>query len=214
MTTDPGDRLFSAPNQPPPSTRRIHTKSMPLIVMNYSAIHGHTEYDEPTTCSLHQFLTRSSNLKAAAAGDCCVAIEFASKLMQNQPIFFVFTEYMMWSYIHGYTEYDEPTTCSLHQFLTRSSNLKAAAASDCCVAIEFASKLVQNEPIFFVFTAITMWSYFHGHMEYAEPITCSLHQFLTGSSNLKAAAAGDCCVAIEIASKLMQNEQIITMFSV
>ena len=49
------------------------------------------EYDEPTTCSLHQFLTGSSNLKAAVAGDCCVAIEFASKLMQNVQIFFVFT---------------------------------------------------------------------------------------------------------------------------
>ena len=64
---------------------------MPLIVMNYSAIHGHTEYDEPTTCSLHQFLTGSSNLKAAAAGDCCVAIEFASKLIQNEQIIFRFT---------------------------------------------------------------------------------------------------------------------------
>ena len=101
MTTEPGHRLFSAPSQPPPSTRRIHTKSMPLIVMNYSAIHGHMEYDEPTTCSLHQFLTGSSNLKAAAAGDGCVAIEFASKLMQNEPIFFVFAAIMMWSYIHG-----------------------------------------------------------------------------------------------------------------
>ena len=50
---------------------------LPLIVMNYSAIHGHMEYYEPMTCSLHQFLTGSSNLKAAAAGDCCVAIEFA-----------------------------------------------------------------------------------------------------------------------------------------
>ena len=68
------------------------------------------EYDEPTACSLHQFLTGSSNLKAAAAGDCCVAIEFASKLMQNEPIFFVFTAIMMWSYIHGHMEYDEPTT--------------------------------------------------------------------------------------------------------
>ena len=91
MTTDPENRLFSAPSQPPPSTRWIHTKSMPLIVMNYSAIHGHMEYDEPTTCSLHQFLSGSSILKAAVAGDCSVAIELASKLMQNQPIFFVFT---------------------------------------------------------------------------------------------------------------------------
>ena len=51
---------------------------------------------------------------------------------------------MMWSYIHGHTEYDEPKTCSLHQFLSGSSILKAAVASDCCVAIEFASKLMQN----------------------------------------------------------------------
>ena len=152
---DHGTRTSSFFSSQPaaPSTRRIHTKSMPLIVMNYSAIHGHMEYDEPTTCSLHQFLTGSSNLKAAAAGDCCVAIEFSTKLMQNQPIFFVFTEYMMWSYIHGHMEYDEPTTCSLHQFLTVSSNLKAAAAGDRCVAIEFASKLIQNEQIFFRFTA-------------------------------------------------------------
>ena len=50
-------------------------------------------------------------------------------------------------------EYDEPITRSLHQFLMGSSNLKAAAASDCCVAIEFASKLMQNGPIFFAFTA-------------------------------------------------------------
>ena len=58
---------------------------------------------------------------------------------------------MMWSYIHGHMEYDEPTTCSLHQFLTESSNLKTAAAGDCCVPIEFASKLMKISEYFFRF---------------------------------------------------------------
>ena len=65
-------------------------------------------------------------------------------------MFFVFTDIMMWSYIHGrHMEYDEPTTCSSCQFLTGSSNLKAAVTGDCCAAIEFASKLMQNEQIYF-----------------------------------------------------------------
>ena len=92
MTTELGYRLFQLQPAASHHLDEFTQNPSPLIVMNCSAIHGHMgEYDEPTTCSLHQFLTGSSNLKAVVAGDCCVAIEFVSKLMQNEQIFFVFT---------------------------------------------------------------------------------------------------------------------------